>query len=135
MIRQRKRQVSSGAAKLEMTPMIDVVFLLLIFFLVTLRHQDILARLSAVSPAPDPDAERDSQPPTIEIMVHHGGFVWRGRSVGIEPLRRDLKRLAAHTDQPLILIKVTTDSQHGRLVQVMDACYEAGLSNLAVFTL
>lgn len=50
-VRRGRRDVS----RLEMTPMIDVVFQLLIFFLVTLRQEDILAQLQAMRPSPPPD--------------------------------------------------------------------------------
>ena len=51
--RQRKEQ---EAAALEMTPMIDVVFQLLIFFIVTLKPEDICSHLDVSRPAPDPNA-------------------------------------------------------------------------------
>jgi len=53
-----KRERAKGeAVKLEMTPMIDVVFQLLIFFIVTLKQEDILSHLDVSRPAPDPNAK------------------------------------------------------------------------------
>ena len=46
-----KEKSESREAKVEMTPMIDVVFQLLIFFVVTLKQEDILSRFSAARPA------------------------------------------------------------------------------------
>lgn len=135
MRKKSKSRKQGEAAKLEMTPMIDVVFQLLIFFLVTLKQEDILSQLNAIAPAPDPEARPDEQPPTIEIQVHEGGFIWRGRPVKIERLRRDLKRLSGSSDKTMIVLKVTENSRHEYLVQAMDACYSAGLRNLAVFTM
>ena len=55
MGKKRKTRNKGEAAKLEMTPMIDVVFQLLIFFIVTLKQEDILSHLDVSRPAPDPD--------------------------------------------------------------------------------
>ena len=60
---------SQEDAKVEMTPMIDVVFQLLIFFVVTLKQEDILSKLMASRPAPDPTAKPDQQPDLIDITV------------------------------------------------------------------
>jgi len=58
MAKKRKGRNKGDAAKLEMTPMIDVVFQLLIFFIVTLKQEDILSHLDVSRPAPDPESDR-----------------------------------------------------------------------------
>ena len=50
---KKSRRKPGGNVALEMTPMIDVVFQLLIFFIVTLKQEDIMANLEALRPAPD----------------------------------------------------------------------------------
>ena len=50
----KRKQNKGESPKLDMTPMIDVVFQLLIFFVVTLKQEDILSKLSAARPAPNP---------------------------------------------------------------------------------
>jgi len=70
MARERKRKDDSRAT-LEMTPMIDVVFQLLIFFIVTLKQNDITAYLDAMRPQPDPNpAPNAEEPLTISIGPH-----------------------------------------------------------------
>jgi biopolymer transport protein ExbD len=61
-----------------MTPMIDVVFQLLIFFVVTLKQEDILSKLSAARPAPDPNANPQKQPDPTTIIVCPQGFLFNG---------------------------------------------------------
>ena len=55
MARARKRP-EGAQAELEMTPMIDVVFQLLIYFIVTTKPVDVITNLDVFRPAPDPNA-------------------------------------------------------------------------------
>ena len=53
---RRTRRRAFEETKLDMTPMIDCVFQLLIFFLVTMKFEDIIAHLDVYRPSPDPNA-------------------------------------------------------------------------------
>ena len=53
---KKKERVKSEGVALDMTPMIDVVFQLIIFFVVTLKQEDILSHLDAMAPSPDSKA-------------------------------------------------------------------------------
>jgi len=127
---------------LEMTPMIDVVFQLLIFFIVTLKQQDILARLEVSRPAPDsrppPDKKIDE---LLEIMVYNHkrlggeGFVLRGRQVSLRELDRQFQRLAQYDPSVSVIVKCTGDSPHANLVKLLDICSKSGLRNIAVFSM
>ena len=76
----RKKQEDPKA---EMTPMIDVVFQLMIFFIVTIKQEDIFSKLNANRPAPNSSlsdsVENDTQ---INIQIGPRGFVFNGRSTG-----------------------------------------------------
>ncbi|MBN2302236.1 MAG: biopolymer transporter ExbD [Lentisphaerae bacterium] len=135
MIRKRKRN-KGEAAKLEMTPMIDVVFQLLIFFIVTLKQEDIFSKLNVSRPAPDPNAVQEEQvDDLLTIQVYDKGFVLRGRRVPLSELDRQLTRLASYSKNISVIIKCTSDSPHAYLVQLLDICAKAGLKNLSVFSL
>ena len=49
----KSKRKEQDQPKLDMTPMIDVVFELMIFFIVTIKQEDILSRLNANRPAPN----------------------------------------------------------------------------------
>ena len=115
--------------------MMDVVFQLLIFFVVTLKQEDILARLMAARPAPDPNAEPEKQPDLINIDVHRGGFIFRGRPLTLDGLDRRIERYAAISRKANIIIRCTADSPHKYLVQVLDICNKHGMTNLSIFSL
>jgi biopolymer transport protein ExbD len=118
-----------------MTPMIDVVFQLLIFFIVTLKQEDIMSRLMASRPAPDPNAIPEKQPELINIVVHRHGFVFRGKPLTLEGLDRQVERYAALSKTANVIIRCTADSPHRFLVQALDICNKHGMVNLSIFSM
>jgi len=134
-MRQSKSRNKGEAAKLEMTPMIDVVFQLLIFFLVTLKQEDILSQLQVSRPAPD-----DTPPPAVvdellTITVYEEGYVLKGRHVSLQHLDSQLSRLAGFSTKISVVIKCTAGSPHANLVKLLDICSKSGLTNLSVFSM
>lgn len=133
---KRKRQRKKGeAAKLEMTPMIDVVFQLLIFFIVTLKQEDILSRLDISRPAPDPSQTQETVDDLLTILVGKDAYGLKGRRVGIAELDRQLTRLASFSKDISVVIKCANDSPHSMLIQLLDVCAKAGLTKLSVFSM
>ena len=128
----RKKQEDPKA---EMTPMIDVVFQLLIFFVVTLKQEDILAKLMASRPAPDPSAKPDQQPDLIDITVHKHGFIFKQRAVTLEGLDRQIERYSRMSKNATVIIRCTADSKQRYLVQAMDICSKYKMKNLSIFSM
>jgi len=131
----KRKEVKSDIPKLDMTPMIDVVFQLLIFFIVTIKQEDILSKLSAARPAPDSKANPQKQPETTTIIVEPLGFVFNGRPMRPTDLDRQLEKVAVFSTTGMILIKCTKDSPHGLLVQALNLCSKHKLTNIAIFSI
>lgn len=122
--------------KLDMTPMIDCVFQLLIFFIVTLKPEDIIAHLDVNRPAPDAKAKSDETPEDlIQIMIFRDGYTINNRSVSLSSLQGVLGKLASLSLTQTILIKCAADSPHEKLVDVLDLCSLVGLKNLSVMSM
>ena len=116
--------------------MIDVVFQLLIFFIVTLKQEDILSHLDVSRPAPDPNQKQEEQvQDLLQITVYADGLVLKGRRVSLETLENHLGKLASYSKNVSVIIKCTGDSPHRYLVQVLDVCSKVGLKNLSVFSM
>jgi len=132
-----KRKHNKGESpKLDMTPMIDVVFQLLIFFVVTLKQEDILSKLSAARPAPNTDEKiKDQQPELINIIVAPQGFIFNGRPMRYQELDRSIERLSGYSKTAMVIIKCTSDSTHAFLVQALDICNKYGMTNLSIFSM
>ena len=121
---------------LNLTPMIDVVFQLLIFFMVATTFLDpekeIAIELPEATSGTRPDAERQ------EIVINvfaDGHIVVAGREVSSADLLATLRSAASNDQRTPVTIRGDQVTPHRNIVSVMDACAQAGLSNLSVGTL
>ena len=119
-------------AEMQLAPMIDVVFLLLIFFIVSWNF----ARFESDQEVEVPDAvtadQRQRKPGEIIINVRNSGDIRiGGETVPQNALERRLSELARkYPDQPIILRGHKTVSfEH--VMKVLDACKKAGIWNVA----
>ena len=131
----RKERLKKDEVKLEMTPMIDVVFQLHIFFVVSMKQEDILSKLEVIRPGisdPTPD-ERPPEPFTI--VIDNQGFIYRGVGISDKRLAETIERVSKYNKKMSVVIKCTADSPHHYLVRLLDICAENGLTTLAVFSI
>lgn len=132
MARQRKRP-EGAPPELSMTPMIDVVFQLLIYFIVTIKPMDVITNLDVFRPAPDPNKQEDApKPQMVRIGVYQDGYTINETPVSLEAMDRALGRLAAIDASQTLMITVSAVSTHGMLVQALDLCAKNGLRSLSV---
>ena len=128
--------------QLDMTPMIDVVFELIIFFVVTIKQEDLFTKLNCNRPAPStgPSKEEDSPNVTIEIgrrfdKSAQGVIIYNKREVLRKELDTNLRDVARTSKKTPIIVKCAEDSPHKALVDVLDICYHNELFSVSVFTL
>ena len=122
--------------QLDMTPMIDVVFELIIFFVVTIKAEDILSKLNANRPAPSTsNVQKEENDEQITIDVGPGGFVFKGRGCSPKQLDRYLQEVASISTKSMVLVRCTLDSPHKLLVQALDTCYKHKLHSVSIFSM
>jgi len=135
MARKRKRP-EGDKAELSMTPMIDVVFQLLIYFIVTIKPIDVVTNLDVFRPAPDPNAPKDVDPPQLNRLgVYADGYTINDIPISlanIDKLDASLKRIAAINAGQTLMITVSAVSEHGALIRALDLCAKNGLKSLSV---
>ena len=120
-------------AQLDMTPMIDVVFQLLIYFIVTTKPVDVITNLDVFRPAPDPNSPKTEKPPQlIRVGVFKDGYTINDNPISLEGLDTAFGRLAAIDAGQTIMITVSAFSKHGMLVRALDLCAKNGLKSLSV---
>ena len=129
-MRRRRRSDDQDSAQIDMTSMMDVVFIMLIFFIVTtsfVKEAGIeVNRPIAAS------AERQERG-NIMIAVSESGAVWiDGRQVDLRAVRANVERLRAENPEGAVVIQADEASRTGILVQVMDQVRLAGVLNVAV---
>ncbi|MDR0993937.1 MAG: biopolymer transporter ExbD [Verrucomicrobiota bacterium] len=131
-VRKRKRP-EQPVGELEMTPMIDVVFQLLIYFIVTIKPIDVVTNLDVFRPAPDPNAVKDeAPPPPIRLGIYQDGYTLNDVPILPEEMDQRLGKLASLNAGVTIMITVSAVSQHGMLVRALDLCAKNGLHSLAI---
>ena len=131
------RRKSVEELEIPMAAMIDVVFLLLIFFIVTHQDPNYEAHVAINLPSPS-ETESDEPPPqTLEIHVSHvpGEYYIRGEKADITHLIERLEQYARYDTEQTVVIKVSQQATHEYLMMLLDGCKKAGLSNLNVLTL
>jgi biopolymer transport protein ExbD len=128
----RDRMEKYEQPKLQTTPMIDVVFLLLIFFIVTSRPVDVLSKLDVSRPAPSEDIQRI--PLLRAEVLPGGGYVLNGRKLDLPGLDQVLTRFAGLSKQTGIVVVCDPASRHTGLMQVLDLCAKLGFDDVAVMS-
>ncbi|MBR4937682.1 MAG: biopolymer transporter ExbD [Kiritimatiellae bacterium] len=127
--------------QLDMTPMIDVVFELIIFFVVTIKQEDLFTKLNANRPAPASSSSSSSESDTtvtIEIgrgRDANGVIVYNKREIRRKELDQNLKEVSRTSKKTPIIIRCAEDSPHKALVDVLDICYRNQLYSVSIFTL
>jgi len=136
------RRPSEVTMKMDMTPMIDCVFLLLVFFMVgsTLHKQeaDISFSLPGVADQSEPVQIPDEQ--IIEIysdgsVVLNDLVFDKPTSTALPELIETLKKFKATADanktESMITIAPAPDVKQQRVVDVLNACAEAKIANVS----
>ncbi|MBR6023178.1 MAG: biopolymer transporter ExbD [Kiritimatiellae bacterium] len=132
MARERKRPEADPPA-LSMTPMIDVVFQLLIYFVVTLHPVDVVTNLDVFQPAPDPDSPPNQEPPKLyRVGVFYNGYQFNDVPMTLDHIDQRLEKLAAGNPSMTLMIVVSAHSPHGKLVELLDRCAKNNIKSLSV---
>ena len=127
---KRIRSRAGDVGEIPMTPMIDVVFLLLIFFVLSVKPTDLLAHQDVSRPHMTGGAAT----PTLTLEVLPGGYALNGRAVDHAELARLLKKLGAiSSDQPVRVVSAS-DATHAQLVSAIDSCAAAGLEKIILLS-
>lgn len=119
---------------LEMTPMIDIVFLLMIFFLVASKLDEDDRALDVVLPQAAAAQPLTARPREFVINIDRAGTYFAGsRPVRLEELRDLLVQAAA--DNPArqtVIVRADEEVAHKFVVAAMDACVQAGIEDYQV---
>lgn len=133
MAKKRRKSPALPEGELEMTPMIDVVFQLLIYFIVTIKPVDVVTNLDVFRPAPDKNAPKDTPPPNLlRLGIYQDGYTLNDQPVSLDQMDVALGKLAGIDAGQTIMITVSAVSEHGALVKALDLCAKNGLKSLSV---
>ena len=119
---------AADEAEVDLTPMLDVVFILLIFFIVTsVSVQEQAIGLEPPPPPAPPDQEVQESVPAILIYVDESNLITvNGRPTDIGSVRANIERVRAETPESQVIIQAHPHAKSGVIVLIRDAAYNAG---------
>jgi biopolymer transport protein ExbD len=127
---RRRRQTDTDESEVNLTPMLDVVFIMLIFFIVTASF--VKEAGIDISRPPAATAERKERG-NILVAITENDQIWIDRrQVDPRALRANIERLHAENPQGAVVIQADKSSKNGLLVQVMDAARLAGVNSVSL---
>lgn len=131
--RQAKREVA-----LDLTPLIDVVFLLLIFFMVTTSFTD-KTQLTIDLPEAVEGEMQTQQTDAIEVLISEAGeYHINGQRLlndDFNTLKSAINQLLGDAEKVPYIITADANAPHGAVVMAMDIAGQLGISNLSVTTI
>ena len=131
-----KIKKGTALASLSLTPLIDVVFLLLIFFLVATRFAQEDRELDVVLPSASEAMPLTVKPKELFVNIDKDGrFYVDGRTLTVDEVEEVLRQAAA--DNPVdqsVIIRADKRVQFDYVVAVMNACNVVGIQNYSVTT-
>src|SRR5690554_4721888 len=119
-----------------MTPLIDIVFLTLVFFMVTSVYGALESQVDIQLPTADSAQERERDQGEIFINLRaDGSIVVNERVMDMEELERVLERVATMYPGGAVILRGDRNAVLGRAVEVLDACRKADIQNISIATM
>lgn len=122
-------------ADFPLAPMVDVVFLLLIFFIATMQYTQSERELNVSVPVAEEGADARQTVGEIIVNVRESGEVVVDKTVMDKTqLFEKLKRIAAVHKNQAIRIRGDGKVEYQKIVEVIDVCQKAGIPNISFAT-
>jgi len=131
MSRFRRFEGEDESSGVDISPLIDCVFILLIFFIVTTTFVDETGvEVDKPQAASSVSLEKNS---ILLAITENGGVVYGGRDIGIAGVQPLVKRMTQQEDLPVI-IQADTNVEAGLFVRVIDEAKLGGAKKVSVAT-
>jgi len=116
---------------INLAPLVDIVFLLVIFFMVTSTFITPETGLPVDLPQAVTGDEQPSGAPTVVVSAD-GVAYWQGKPVADDQLLASLQAELAANRAGTVILRADRKTPHGRVVQVMDIIRRAGAKRVAI---
>jgi len=129
-MRKHYSSASDEESAIDMTPMLDIVFIMLIFFIVT---TSFVKESGVTVSRPSAETAAQDKKGNIMVAIKPNGEIWIDkRAVDVRSVRANVEKLRAESPESGVVIQADTDSRTGLLVQVMDQIRLAGIANISI---
>ena len=117
-------------SEINLTPMLDIVFIMLIFFIVTATF---IKESGIEVNRPDAQTAQPQQRANILIGISDRNEIWiNRRKIDLGSVRANVERLHAENPQGAVVIQADKESNTDTLISVMDAVRQAGVFNISI---
>ena len=130
----RRRSRTNDEAEINITPMLDIVFIMLIFFIVTTSFvKEKGLEVSRPSNSPPKEIKKNKGPIVVKIDAN-GNIMLQGRMLERKAVEANLEREKAEKPDSPLIIAAHPDAQTEILVTVLDAAEAVGVESVSVAT-
>lgn len=127
---RRRHSRREDGTEIDLTPMLDVVFIMLIFFIVT---SSFVKEAGIDVNRPNAATAERKERGNILVAITGNGQIWiNKRQVDPRAVRANIERMHAENPQGTVVIQADENSKSGLIVQVMDAARLAGVYEVAI---
>jgi biopolymer transport protein ExbD len=126
----RFRKASRPAVAINIAPLVDVIFLLVIFFAVSTTFLET-AGLKLELPTSSSTAEREPRELTV-LLSAEGALSFEGDTLEHDELQQRLRAALEDSERKIVVLRADTNTPHGEVVRVMDLIRESGAEGLTV---
>lgn len=129
-----KRSRAEEDSQIDLTPMLDVVFIMLIFFIVTasfVKESGIDVNRPPVTDQPPPDSENKN---VVFNVTENGDIELEGRRIDVRSVRANVERIHAENPQAKVIINASPKAKTEIFVQISDQAREAGVYDISLST-
>ena len=132
MSRKKSRVEGEDSSEIDLTPMLDVVFIMLIFFIVTasfIKEKSIELNV----PEKQEDQQESESDPNILVTVTNSNEIWLDqRRIDIRAVRANIERLHAEFPKAIVIVKADENANAKTFVAIADAAKEAGVNQVSL---
>lgn len=119
--------------KLMIIPMIDIIFFLLVFFMMSTLNMVYQKTLPINLPLAA-SSQQDAETPLIITLSKTGQVHLEQEEIPLEALQEQLKKRLAAQAKRSVILRADQAAEHGKVVAIMDELKMAGVQKLAIAT-
>ena len=121
----------SEDSEIDLTPMLDVVFIMLIFFIVTATFVKEIG-LDVNSPDKNQNVKDADKQSIVVQITSRDRIRIRGRDIDVRAVRANVERLHAENPEAPVVVQPHPESKTDTMIQVMDSARQAGVYNVSI---